>query len=245
MKDIKVSFDPTINQIKEVKAWLIEEDKVFKEGFFCNWKLIQNSHIEKKTGVIIVNENVVGFITWFGSEPVVSIDIAEIKPGFRGMGYGKILAEALFNRLQMQNVKVLELHCQPAQSEKIWKKLGFKNFSDVKDFEGFNTNEGRHLYKILVPFAKPTKPIKRKAESIELWAVDPHLTKRFLPQWIWNLKFEKESRKLIKPIIFPANHDWNIMWKIGSDIIEENKIKHFQKSTIDFGNFIIIENLLR
>lgn len=245
MKDVKVSFDPTNNQIEEVKTWLIEEDKVSKEGFFCNWKLIQNSYKEKTIGIIIVSENVVGFITWCGSEPVTSIDIAEVKPKFRRMGYGKILAEALFIKLQQQGTKVLELHCQPAQSEKIWKKLGFKNFPDVNDFEDFNTSEGRHLYKTLVPFTDPTKSTKLKTESIELWVVEPHLTTEFSPQWIWNLKFEKGSRKLIKPIIFPAKRDWNIVWKINLDTIQENKIKRFQKGNIDFGNFIIIEDLLR
>ncbi len=245
MKDIEVSFDPSNHQIGEIKAWLIEEDKGFKEGFFCNWNGSRASFEEKKIGIIILNEDVIGFITWFGSESVTTIDIAEIKPGFRRMGYGKVLAEALYNKLQKQGVKILELHCQPAKSEKIRKKSGFKDFPDVEGFEDYNSNKGKHLYKILIPFAKPTKSVKRKSESIELWAVGPHLTTRFSPQWIWHLKFEKGSRKLIKPIIFPAKYDWNILWKIDSEIIQENKIKRFQKGNIDFSNFIIIEGLPR
>ena len=86
MEEVEVSFDPTKNQIEEIKSWLIEENKVSKEGFFCNWNSIQNSFKESEIGLIIVSESVVGFITWFGNGYVTSIEIAEVKPGFTKKG---------------------------------------------------------------------------------------------------------------------------------------------------------------
>ncbi|HEY4325936.1 MAG TPA: GNAT family N-acetyltransferase [Mucilaginibacter sp.] len=242
MKDVKVTFRPSAGQLNKIKVWLTEEWDVSGEGFCCNWGVIEDAFDNKKMGVISLAKKVIGFITWFDSERVTTIQITEIKLGFRRMGYGRILAEALFDMLYEKGVMILDLHCQPAKSEKAWKKLGFKQYPDVDDFNDYNSKDGKYLYKILVPFDKPTKSDKDK-ESIELWAVEPYETSRFLPEWKWYPKFEKGSRKLFKPIIFPAKRDWNIQWKKDGSIIKNNKVKRFGKTDINFSDFIIIEQL--
>ena len=76
-----------------------------------------------------------------------------------------------------------------------------------------------------------------------LWSVEPYLVGKTLPAWKWHPKFKGRSRKLVKPIIFPAKSDWNIRWLINGDVKNENKVKRFLKTEIDFSNFIIIEEL--
>lgn len=243
MQNIEVSFAPTGEQLNEIKEWLLIEEhgKPFA-GFYCNWNSIEYSFGRNEIAVIFLEKAPIGFLTWFNNDRVTTIQITEIKPGFRRMGYGKTLLEAVAGKLQNAGVAVLDLHCQPATSKKAWKKLGFKNYPDVEDFSDFNHEEGNWLYKILVPFDKPTKSAANK-ESIELWSVEPYLASRTLPAWKWHPKFEGGSRKLVNPIIFPANADWNIRWLIDGDAIKENKVKRFLKTEIAFSNFIIIEEL--
>ncbi|MEJ6982389.1 hypothetical protein WG906_18130 [Pedobacter sp. P351] len=137
---------------------------------------------------------------------------------------------------------VVQLHCQPSKSIKAWKRLGFKEYPDVKDFESFNSANDKYLYKILVPHDNPRK-LTKATGSIELWSVEPYMSNRHAPAWIWKPKFKKDTGKLALPIIFPAKPDWNICWKINNKVIKEEKVKRFGKKDIDFGNFIIIEEL--
>ena len=242
MSIIKVTFKPTSNQIEEIKDWLIDEEKKYKEGFFCNWDSIQHSFDDAKIAVLTCNKNSIGFITWFEWEKVTRIQIAEIRPGYRQKGLGKFLSEKLFERLSKRGFIVLDLHCQPSSSEKVWKKLGFKRFPEAKDFERENSASGRHLYKILVPHLKPTKSLALK-ESIELWYEEPHLARTEHAQLKWHPKFQKGTRNLIQPIIHPAKRDWQISWNRLEEIPKTDKIKYFSRNEIDFGNFIIISTL--
>lgn len=243
MKELDISFNTTAKHLKNIKSWLIAEEKTGNKGFFCNWNVIEQSFNNKKIGVILEENKVIGFITWFDRDRITTIEIAEIRPGFRRMGYGRKLAQALFDNLQKQGVTALTLHCQPAESEKVWKRMDFKRYPSVPDFGDYNSEKGKWLYKILIPFIKPTKSIKGK-ESIELWSVEPYQIERVSPEWKWHPKFKKGTRTLIKPIVFPAKRDWNIRWKNNDGlIIRDEKVKRFGKDEIDFTNFIIIEKL--
>ncbi len=176
-------------------------------------------------------------------ERVTKIQIAEIKPGFRKMGLGKILTHALLSRLKNEGVIAVRLQCQPSDAENAWKKIGFKNFPSVPEMEPFNNyDEGRHLYQILTKYAEPNIT-ESSNEIIEMWAVESYLSDKHSPVWVWNLKFENGSRKLATPIIAPAKHKWNICWKINGEMIKNSQIKYFSKTEVYFDNFLFIEEL--
>jgi FR47-like protein len=243
MGHLKVTFKPNINHIEEIKAWLIEEEQYSGTGFYCNWESIYHSFENKKIAVLIRNKSAVGFMTWFDREKVTTIQIAEINSACRRMGYAKFLTKVVSDKLCKRGACVLELHCQPASSEKVWKKLGFLRFPDVDGFKGHNSEHGRRLYKILIPHLKPTKSILLD-DFIELWPVEPHLAQKVPSGWCWKIRFIKHSSYLSNPIIFPAKRDWNLRRTNNDNILNDDKVKYFQRGDeIDFGDFIIIERL--
>jgi ribosomal protein S18 acetylase RimI-like enzyme len=240
---LKVDFKPSTDQLYQVKAWLIEEENTLSEGFFCNWRIIQDSFENQKICILLLGKKAIGFMTWFERDKVTTIQITEIRPGFRQLGYGRYLTNALTVKLAKQGFVVLELHCQPAKSEKAWKKLGFKQYPDVEGFTDYNISDGKHLYKILVPHLKPTKS-KKEVATIELWNVEPYQIDKVSSLWKWHPKVNSHSSHLEKPLIFPAKRDWNIRWSENGIILREEKVKYFGKSAdIDFTNFIVIEKL--
>jgi len=243
IKTLKVEFRPSSTQLARIKAWLMEENNVLGEGFFCNWEVIQDSFDNKRICVLVLEKKEIGFITWFDRDKVNTIQITEIRSEFRRLGYGRYLVDALTERLAKRGSLVLELYCQPAKSEKAWKKLGFREYPKVEGFEAYNEKDGKHLYKILVPFLKPTKS-KKDVVTIELWDVEPHQINKVSPLWKWHPKLKPGTRHLDKPIIFPSKRDWNIRWSENGTIIREEKVKYFGKpEDIDFMDFIIIEKL--
>lgn len=245
MNNISISFLPTQADLDIIEEWLITEDnqKPFS-GFYCNWKnsILPACH-ENRIVIISVDGKPIGFQTWLNYERTSVIQIAEIKPGFRKQGYGKMLTETLLENLKIQNVVAVKLHCQPSDAEAAWKKLGFKRYPDVVGFSSYNNFEqGRTLYRILSDHAKPTKR-ELSGERIELWAVDSYLSDKHPSMWKWPIKFKKGSRILVKPIIAPAIHKWNISWRTDHLIFKESQIKHFLSGKIDFDTFLIIEEL--
>jgi len=242
MNTYKINFKPSADQIAEIKEWLLEEDNVAGEGFFCNWSSITQSFTDDKIAVLVSGQKTIGFISWFEWEKVARIQLSEIKPDERKKGFGRCLAEKLFEKLTKKGFLVVDLHCQPAVSEKVWKRLGFKRFPDVKDYEYENSKDGPYLYKVLVPFLKPTKSA-RPNETIELWHAEPHQITDISPKLKWHPKFEKGTTNLLIPIISPAKRDWQINWIKNDRLIKNDKIKYFSRDEIDFGNFIIIEKL--
>lgn len=242
MKGCNLHYKVTLDQLNEIRSWLIEEEKTSREGFLCNWSSIVQSYEDKKLAILTTNKQAIGFITWFEWEKVARVQLAEIRPGYRRNGYGKYMAKELFFRLERIGIKVVDLHCQPASSEKIWRRLGFKAFPEVKDFERENSLKGRYLYKILVPYLKSTKSLVSR-EAVKLWYSEPHLARTETADLTWHPKFEKGTRNLVKPIISPAKRDWQISWNKLTGIPKTDKIKYFSRNEIDFGNFIIINTL--
>lgn len=244
MQNVRISFKPTLAQCNEIREWLIaEEKKAPLSGFYCNWNSIQYSFDDGKMAVITLEKGTIGFVTWFNNDRVTKIQIAEIKPGFRKMGYGRLLTNALLAHLKEQGVIAVRLHCQPSKSEVAWRKLGFKRFPNVPEMSALNNyEEGRNLYQILVPHTKLSKS-KIPKESIELWAVEAYQADRYASQWKWLPKFVMGSRKLVSPIIAPAKYKWNIRWKINDQIIKDGQVKYFGNTGISYDTFIIIEEL--
>lgn len=91
---------------------------------------------------------------------------------------------------------------------------------------------------MFLPLVKTLKTSETtdKDEVIELWNEESHSSEKTEPFWSWLA----DSDNFEKPIIQPANYNWEICWRKGDQIIEKNRIKNIRFQRIEFGNFIII-----
>lgn len=238
----QVSFSPTGKQIDEIEKWLISERNKTGEGFYCNWEIIKASFQKNEIAIISHNNKSVGFAIWqFTSKITARIDIAEIKPRYRNKGFAREMIMQLLSFLKEKNICVVDLQCSPPNSEPVWKRFGFTDFPDNPENYGFYADEDRRLYNILIPTLQTSHNLEG-AETIELWNVEPYLTKDTQPIYKWNIEFKNGTRELLKPIIQPGHYEWRLRWRIKDKTIVDNKVKRFGKE-IDFGKFIIIKEL--
>jgi GNAT superfamily N-acetyltransferase len=233
---MKVLFTPSQKDIDEIEQWLLQEDKKSGQGFYCNWNLIVSSYNEGNLAAISIDAKPVGFVTWQEDEKTATISIAEIHPKFRSKGLGRTLITALFNRFQENGICVTDLQCAPASSEPAWKKMGYQEFPQglIYDLDGH-----KKLYQILVPSLKQTD--KDALEIIELWNVEPHIESKVM--WKWEVQSKNGTNELVDSIIHPADPDWRIRWRKGSDVYKDTKVKYFSKEKVDFNKFIILNRM--
>lgn len=239
----EVIFSPSDKQFGEIEKWLIDEEIKAGKGFYCNWKFIKSSFDNNELATISFNNTTIGFVTWrITTDKTARIEIAEIRPSHRKKGIGKKLIDHLIEFLKTKNIVVVDLQCAPADSEPIWKRLGFVEFPDPPERYKFNSDGNKKLYKILTDHLRRSS-VRRNDETIELWNNEPYRTIEITPPtYIWNLEFTNSTRKLSKPIIQPASYEWRIRWSKNEKTIEDEKVKRFT-TEIDFNSFIIIEEL--
>jgi hypothetical protein len=236
-EDWKVSFAPTENQKNEVERWLKLEREETGEGFYCNWNIIDEAFKEKKIATISIGRKAIGFVIWSVRQFSATIDIVEIDRKYRKKGAGRVLITSLLNLLAAKDILAVDLQCSPPSSERVWRKFRFIDFPLGGDGEA---GSNKWMYKILVPYLKPRFP--DNGEVVLLWHSEPHHTNGSSPDIAWSLKFKKNTRDLVKPIIYPASRDWRIKWIRNNEVIKDDKIKYFEKE-IDFGRFIVIRSL--
>lgn len=240
----QVTFSPTDKQLSEIEKWLFAERQKTGDGFYCNWNIIKSSYDKNELATISLNNKTIGFATWrLTSDKTARIEIAEVKPIHRKKGIGKILTNHLLNFLTDKGVYVVDLQCSPYTSEPVWKRLGFVEFPDPPENYNFNSGENKKLYKILTDNLE-TSSVHNSADTIEVWNNEPYRTNdNTPPTYHWNVEFIAGTRKLSKPIIHPAHYEWRLRWRINGKTIKDDKIKRF-KTEIDFGTFIIIDELI-
>lgn len=240
--EIEISFDPTKNQLNEIKKWLIEEKKSTGESFYNNWNIIESSFVENELITISENKQTIGFVVWslcYLKKYSAKIDMAVIKPSHRNKGFGRKIVSELILMLNDKGIYTIELDCSPRSSEKIWRQLGFIDFPA----NNYHNKIYKKLYKIIVPHLE-VQEIITVDESIELWDNRYDKTKELNPTWKWNLIFKKESRELEKPIIHPCfDVDWRIRWKKFDGIKIDDKVKYFSETNFRFGDFIVIKEV--
>ena len=244
-QNASISFNPSLINLSEIEGWLIEEDRKNNEGFYCNWKLIKKSFEEKCLAVISFNNSAIGFITWYESELVATIDICEIKPTERGKGYLKILFTEVCAFFLKKNIVTLSLECAPASSEVVWRKLGFIDFPEMPKLGIYSDYGNKKLYKVLISNVYENEEIIEGSETIELWNVEPHEKESIAPIWKTQISFQTNKNKLQKWIIFPCKPDLRIRWRKGNEIYKVSKVKYFQPERIEFGAFLIIKRLVK
>jgi GNAT superfamily N-acetyltransferase len=128
--------EPKEDHISEIEAWLDAEEAFFEEalerweqngylgdrpvrGFRCNWGSAKRWQEEGHTPmvVLVVDGQAVGFLA--------GTDILEIKPGMRGRGYGRILAEYMVERARSEGRSVVKITVAPSSAEPFWLRMGF------------------------------------------------------------------------------------------------------------------------
>lgn len=230
--NVEINVTPNDKHLSEIKSWLVEEENKSGEGFFCNWDSIIYAFDRKELTIITKDDFVIGFLAYSVTNFVVHIEITEIHPHFRKKGFGKILINESLKCFKEKENFVVELYCQPIESERIWKKLGFTRFQISQHDSKIN------MYKLLIETLYVTES-KENEEVIELWGEEYHKAGNKSTKWTWKVK----GHKLDKPIIIPAFYDWEICWRKKEKVCYEGKVKDFDGPEIVYGNFMIIRNL--
>lgn len=228
---MKIINKPNIEQLAEIKKFLIEENKLNKEGFFCNWKTIEKSFSENCLFALDLSGKIIGFLTWTNHEnQFLEIDIMEINPIHRKKGFGKIFYKKVEKYFKSNNFIAIKLFCEPEISEIFWKKMGFIKFPD----RGYADPELTY-YKPLIKtkVISETNCLKNK---IELWDLEPYQANEKPAKWTWNIDDNKY------PILVPCNSNWKLRHTKNGQIIKEEKVKYFDRiKEIEIGPFLYIK----
>ncbi|SFD70810.1 GNAT family N-acetyltransferase [Thermophagus xiamenensis] len=235
-EDYKINLEPSESDLKEIENWLLDESKKYDDGFYCNWNIIERSYHKNEVISFELNEKIIGFVVWSQREIYTEIDILEIHPEFRRKGLGKIFYDKIEKSFKERGSLAIKLFCEPKESEKFWRKMGFIQFP----IRGYSESK-LTFYKPLIDSCKPTDK-SNDLNKIELWDVEPYQANKKEPRWIWEIKME--NNKLIYPIIQPCNVNWNVRWTKNGKIIKEAKVKYFSRENpIEFSPFMYIEYL--
>lgn len=237
MTEFQINTEPTQFDLEKIKKWLIEEDREFNEGFYCNWTIIEKAFKKKELVTLDFKDTPIGFLVWSKGEIYVEIDILEIKPKHRKKGVGQFFFETISEYFKLQGFLAIKLFCSPRESEKFWKKMEFIKFPK----RGYSESDLTY-FKPLIEIQKSTN--NGQAENkIELWDVEPYQTNKNSPKWTWEVEIIND--KLVLPIIQPCNYDWNLKWTKNGETIKEDKVKYFdsKKNRVEYSPFLYIKEL--
>ena len=238
MQNVSISSAPGPEQLSQIETWLLAEHNQKREGFYCNWNIIRRAYDQQRMMVISVADHCVGFAIWQEHEVTASIDIMEIKPGERKNGLGLALTEALFNLLRAKGVVVADLQCAPAESEPVWRKMGFVDFPDSFSRPVL---ENKILYKILVPITAPGSTSNDEV-AIALWNDEPFKARSKDPVITWAVPLN-DTFELTRPIIHPSLPDWQIGWRMNGKDWKTKKVKYFNNESSYYNQFLVITSL--
>lgn len=238
-----VDFSPTDEQIEEIEKWLVDEISSTGEGLFHDWDDIISLYRNKELLIVSTSDETIGFIAWrIKSARTAKIEYAQVKSKFKRQGVGRILVAEVLEFLKKKQIDLVDLRCISKTAETIWKRLGFTELPEPPDKYCLNEGKKKTLYFILSD-NQPTSSGPSKGETIELWNEEPYMIKKNTPPtYTWNIDFVKETRKLVKPIIHPAHHRWQMQWRIGEKIIWNGEVGRF-RNDIYSRLFIIIDEL--
>jgi hypothetical protein len=240
-KKREACFQPTENDLEEIKNWLIEEWNSEGEGFYCNWNVIHSSFNDGAMVVFKVNAKAVGFAIYQICDVSVIIDIIEVIPSMRKKGIGKELLDCLFKNFICRDKFIVYLQCAPESSESYWRRHGFIDFPEGH-LKHDSYSENTWLYKIITPSLKLSSKLETE-DSVELWNFDPSLCKNQVPLAFWDISQEINS-KLTSPIISPCQADWRLKIVKEKSIVFDGKVKTFDNSLCRDG-FLYISNVNR
>lgn len=234
IKDLQINCNPTEKDLSKLKEWLKFEDKIFNEGFYCNWININTDFKSKKLFILQDKSECIGFCTYSGLVFSCKIELFQIKKELRGKGIGEYFFKQVENKIKEEEFKVLKLTCSPINSEGFWRKMGLHDLPET-DF----TPEYLTLYKPLIKTSKPN--ITQTNYRIELWNKEINGEPDCLPTWSWNIL--KESFMLEFPILHPCSCNWKIRLIRNGKKIKDDKVKYFFEKKRINDVFLYLDNL--
>lgn len=107
--------------LAKLKVWLEDEWKRYDDGFFCNWRMIEEACNEGRLLIIHEDGDPVAFLADSNHGP----DILQVQREYRGRKFGRRLAEAARERAVDRGLSVMEIQCAPRSSVPFWIHMGF------------------------------------------------------------------------------------------------------------------------
>jgi len=237
---IELVLNPTNTHLHQIETWLIDERNQYNEGFYCNWNNVSNHFDNKELFCLVEHEQVIGFVCWRIYEKTVHLEIVEIMRPKRGSGLGRMMVEESLEVFKKKGALVADIECSPAESEPVWRKLGFIAYQKNE----YITNPTK--FKPLIPYQEllTDSDTNSNGLKVELWNGEPWETRKLPPNWSWVVSYKTNTKELEQPIIYPANHNWRIRLSQGEKMLYDEKIKHRKDvDTIHFGSFLIIREI--
>lgn len=109
---------------KKSKAyWGYSDEQI---GIWSEFLMVTTEYIETKLVFkLVINNEIVGYYSFFHEcENVIKLDNLFVLPEFIGKGFGKVLIQDFFNRLEGSTAKKVILNSEP-NAEKFYLKFGF------------------------------------------------------------------------------------------------------------------------
>lgn len=122
---LTISFDPSSTHLSQIESWLRVERETTGEGFYVNWNIIARAFNDQRIYFLAVEGQAIAFLVWSRWDDEAEFAILEVKPEFRRMGYGRILAEETMRRFADDGVSLVFIECMSLESEHFWRRLGF------------------------------------------------------------------------------------------------------------------------
>ncbi|HEY9833548.1 MAG TPA: GNAT family N-acetyltransferase [Stenomitos sp.] len=234
---------PRMGRLKEITCWLREESESSECGFYCNITVINKAFVDKDVFCVTAKNRAIGFAVYTTHRCTARIEIAEVCPSYRGSGAGRFLVENCLQALAKRGVRVVDLECEPKNSESFWRHMEFcKVPSEIL--------QGYSKYNKPIRMFRPTCQIQNQKylhniskNIIELFDCEPWASEGREPKWSWPIFTVKGTTILDKPIIHPADKDWCVRWKSGDRIIKVDKVKYFCDESFKWGDYLILTQL--
>ena len=238
---IKFVANPRMGRLEQITTWLREERTNNGTGFYCNMSVINKAFKDREAFCATVNNVAIGFCVFSINGYTARIDIAEICPAYRGAGVGRFLVENSLKTLASRRVQVVDLQCEPRESENFWRHMQFTSLPEgVDDHYYSKYNKPITLFR---PVCEVQEEMSSNSSVIELFDCESWKSRDRLPKWSWPVLTCGDPKTLIKPIIHPSNSKWELRWKIGDTIVKADKVKNFCSDSFRWGNYVILTKL--
>ena len=103
------------------KEWVCNPDG---GGFYHNRSIIRQATRNGEMTCLRDGKTIIGFAVVTLGRDRAKVDILEVRPGYRGRGFGRHLAAHIVRMLVSQGAPRIELECAPRSSEAFWRALG-------------------------------------------------------------------------------------------------------------------------
>jgi GNAT superfamily N-acetyltransferase len=224
------------DSLKEIEPWLIEENKESNTGFYSQIELIRHRFYAQKAYLALVDGEIVGFATYTVFENIATIELLEIKPDKRQMGYGTSFVRKLKLNFKKDGCNAIAIKSIDKASDTFWEKTGFKNIVELKI-----RGPGFTHFLSLTKSEYQTEVNKKKQVQVSVKIYDTiSINANYeIPVYSWH--YSSEQKMLVQPVDF----EWTIKVYKDDNEIYCNLIKRLdnEKCRVLFGSFLVITDI--